>query len=155
MNKIAAVPVVELSVNLHIPASVLARVPEKLRLVREALRVFFKGGLAHPQENDPAFATLVRAIEDAGDIVDRIIKTAAALDCEVGRFVFSRQKAEILRAANSARQVLESIDSICGNFRDYPAFKETFADAATVCAVVNALDACREEIGAALCAYGY
>lgn len=50
MNKISAVPVVELSVNLHIPVSVLARVPEKLRLVREAIRVFFKGGLLIPRK---------------------------------------------------------------------------------------------------------
>ncbi len=155
MNKISAVPVVELSVNLHIPVSVLARVPEKLRLVREAIRVFFKGGLAHSQENDPAFTTIVLAIEDASYCRKCIIKTATALDSDVGRFTFSRQKAEILRAANSARQVLESIDSICGNFRYYPAFKETFEDAATVCAVVNALDASREEIRSVLSAYGY
>jgi hypothetical protein len=150
MTKTAAPTIVELPVALHIPVSVLAQMPEKLRVLAQAVKTCSKvvGGSCDAFRE--AHKPVREAYSDANGTANCIVNAFNELVALNGD-----QVKVVVTAAKSAKQLTSAIYNVCGNIHNDDCFKTTFHDKATVDATVTALNACGDEIRAALRQFGY
>ncbi|MDP3506884.1 MAG: hypothetical protein Q8T09_02750 [Candidatus Melainabacteria bacterium] len=145
-----AITVVELPIAMHIPVSVLAQMPEKLRLLAAAIKACSKSIDGDDDEFDKAHCSVSRDYYNANSAAKRIIDAITELSA-----LKSEEITDILAAANSAKQLTGAIHKICGNIHNDDCFMTTFNDTATVNATVAALNHCGDEIRTAIRKFGY
>lgn len=143
------VTVVELPAALHIPVSVLAQMPEKLRLLGETIKACSKCVGAGYQEFRDAHNPVRKAYDDANGTANCIVNAIAELGAG------KSDLEDVVSAAQSAKRLTSAIYKVCGNIHNDDCFKTTFNDASTVNATVAALGACGDEIRQTLRRYGY
>lgn len=151
MTKTTTPPTIaELPAALHIPVSVLAQMPEKLRKLGVTIQACSKV-VGAPREKFRENHEPVRAAyDDANGTANCIVNAIAELSA-----LESPELASVVASARSARALTSSIYKVCGNIHNDDCFKTTFGDVATVNATVNALGACGDEIRETLRKFGY
>lgn len=144
-----AIKVVELPAALHIPVSVLAQMPEKLRVLGQSIKNCSNYVGAGYQEFRDAHSPVRKAYDDANGTANCIVNAIAELAGD------SEELKDVVAAAHSAKRLTSAIYKVCGNIHNDDCFKTTFADVDTVNATVAALGACGDEIRQTLRRYGY
>ena len=150
MTKSARPTVAELPIALHIPVSVLSQMPEKLRLLGVTINACSKVIGGSPHEFRATHNPVREAYDDANGTANCIVNAIGELSA-----LDNADMKTIVAAANSAKRLTSAVYKVCGNIHNDGCFKTTFADVATVNATVAALNACGDEIRAALRQFGY
>ncbi len=150
MTKTTPPTVTELPAALHIPVSVLAQMPEKLRLLGVTIRACSKVVGASRDKFREGHEPVREAYNDANGTANCIVNAIAELSAQE-----SPEMAPVIKSARAAQALTSSIYKVCGNIHNDDCFKTTFGDVATVNATVNALGACGDEIRETLRKFGY
>lgn len=140
---------VKIPTAMHIPVSVLAQMPEKLRVLGETMKVASKAikkddfRSVHQKARD--------AYNDANGTANCIVNAIDALNhCSEVNLL-----EDVIQSAKNAQALTSSIYKVCGNIHNDDCFKTTFNDVGTLEAVVSALNECGDEIRATVRKFGY
>lgn len=136
---------------LHIPLSVLASIPERLRVLAETLKICAQATNAEHKEFRAKHEPVRKAYNDANGSANNAVNSFAALALHVK---FKSEK-DAMEAAQEAQALTSAIYKASGNIHNDDAFKSTFGDAATTQATLTALADCADRIRAAVSPFGY
>ncbi|MBA4234006.1 MAG: hypothetical protein C0465_25880 [Ralstonia sp.] len=150
MVRTALPPAVNVYVSTHIPLSVLAQMPEQLRVLGEAIRHSSEAMSEGYITSVKAYGLAVSAYVDANNTLNGIFDALVELELEN-----SEPLKDVFSALRSARRLMGAIHKICGNFQDSRRFMVAFASQATVDATVGALTNCGNEIRLSVGKFGY
>ncbi len=142
--------IVALPPALHIPVSILAQMPEKLRMLGVTIQACSKVVDGSYEEFREAHKPVRTAYDDANGTANCIVNAIGELSA-----VVTPEITDAITSARSARALTNAIYKACGNIHNDDCFKTTFGDLATVNATVNALGACGDEIRESLRKFGY
>ena len=140
---------VKIPTAMHIPVSVLAQMPEKLRVLGETMKAASKAikkddfRSVHEKARD--------AFDDANDTANCIVNTIDVLSQRLDVSLLD----DVVKSAKFAQAMTSSIYKVCGNIHNDGCFKKTFNDVGTMEAVVSALNECGDEIRATVRKFGY
>lgn len=147
----AGTKTVKIPTALHIPVSVLAQMPEKLRILAETMKAASKAIKADDSAFRQAHSKARTAFDDANGTANNICNSFDTLEKRLETDLI----ADAIKSAVMARSLTSAIYKVSGNFHNTECFQTTFEDVATLDAIVSALNECGDEIRAAVRKFGY
>lgn len=136
---------------LRIPLTVLATMPEKLRILAETLKVAAAACGSSSEDFRKAHDPVRNAFDEANSTANCAVNSFG----ELAYLINTTPLQEAKNAAKIARALTSAIYKAAGNIHNNDAFKGMFSDVATLDATVAALHDCGDQVRTAVRPFGY
>ncbi len=134
--------------SVRIPLSVLASLPEKLRVLAESIKI---ASGCRPDDFKMRHTATRTAYDDANGSANNAVNSFGVLES----LITTAPVKAAVQMAREAQSLTSAIYKATGNIHNDDNFRDTFKDQATVDATVTALHECGDAIRAIVRPFGY